>query len=330
MDDTRVLLVTGNRSVRRHVTRALSSAACNVVQAAPTPEEVGVLLSEPISLCIIDAEENEGVIRDIVGQVQAKYPGVASLLISHTFDNEFLLDVLEKQGLSNLVAKHGGFSANQQLVDESELIVTCQKLCRDDVFGIEKYLATWGIKVHEREIAHSSEKKTAIAELEEFLQRIDCHAAIIPAIALVADELLMNAIFDAPRDPTGHAKYAEMDRREPLQLGPEEHVDLRYACDGRYVAVAVSDRYGSLNREVIVRYLKRGLLSGKADIEEKAGGAGLGLYMVFSSITQLVFNICPGKRTEVIAFFYIRSGARAFKESGRSLNVFMSNKAPAA
>jgi len=45
--------------------------------------------------------------------------------------------------------------------------------------------------------------------------------------------------------------------------------------------------------------------------------------MVFNSITQLCFNIDQGKRTEVIALFYVRGGARAFKLSGRSLNIFV-------
>ena len=60
-------------------------------------------------------------------------------------------------------------------------------------------------------------------------------------------------------------------------------------------------------------------------MEDKDGGAGLGLFMVLNSITQLTFNIEQGKRTEAIASFYIRSGARAFKSSGRSLNLFMVN-----
>jgi hypothetical protein len=45
--------------------------------------------------------------------------------------------------------------------------------------------------------------------------------------------------------------------------------------------------------------------------------------MVFNSITQLTFNIQAGVSTEVIAMFYARSGARAFKASGRSLNIFV-------
>ena len=66
----------------------------------------------------------------------------------------------------------------------------------------------------------------------------------------------------------------------------------------------------------------RGMLLGLA-LEEKAAGAGLGLYMVFNSITQLTFNIHLGHATEVVALFYARGGAKALRVSGRSLNIFL-------
>ncbi len=131
----------------------------------------------------------------------------------------------------------------------------------------------------------------------------------------------MNAIFNAPRKPDGSAKYVDMNR-EQLSLEPQEHATLRFACDGRYVALSVTDPFGSLDRDVIVKYLQRCFSEGPAEMEEKEAGAGLGLFMVFNSITQLTFNIHIGHATEVVALFYIRSGARAFRASGRSLNIF--------
>jgi hypothetical protein len=161
-----------------------------------------------------------------------------------------------------------------------------------------------------------------ISELEDFLDEIDCYGAIKNAVLLVADELIMNAIFNAPRDESGQPKYTHR-HRDRLELEPHERVFFRFACDGRNVALSVSDQFGSLDREVIVKYLERCFSGGPAEMEEKRAGAGLGLYMVFNSITQLTFNIHSDVSTEVIALFYVRSGARAFKASGRSLNIFV-------
>ena len=258
--------------------------------------------------------------RDCSSICASAHPGISPLLLAYEPESTHVPQLLG-QGLNNLIARHGGLTATQELVDEQELIVTCQKLLTQDIFGLEKYLATWGVCVHETNITSTDSKAQAMEELEAFLEHIDCHGTIIPAISLVADELLMNAIFNAPIEG-GVRKYSTIDRSHPLVLGPAEQVRFRYACDGKYVAVSVSDNFGSLDREVVIRYLEQAFIGKRAQIEQKQGGAGIGLYLVFNSITQLVFNIEEDQQTEVIAMFYIRSGARTFRTSGRSLNLF--------
>lgn len=142
-------------------------------------------------------------------------------------------------------------------------------------------------------------------------------------IQAVADELIMNAVFSAPRDASGAPKYEARERRASFPLEPHEAVDFAYACDGKNVHLSVSDRFGSLDREMIIKYLGRGLMGEKGEVENKVGGAGLGLYMVVHSISNLVFNIQAGVRTEIIASFYIRSGLRGFRTAGQSLNLFL-------
>ncbi|MCA9667504.1 MAG: hypothetical protein KC503_18015 [Myxococcales bacterium] len=282
-------------------------------------------LDEPRDLYVIDADDDPDHIRWLLKQLYARGDKreISSLLVSYEVESPLLLELLRGEGLNHLIARHGGLTASQELIDEAELIVTCQKLVRKDIFGLDKYISTWGVKVHEQVLTRAEQKHDALTQLDAFLHRLDCHGSIVPAISLVADELLMNAIFNAPRDEAGKGKYVDIDRAQPLALDDHEHVTFRYACDGRYVALSVSDNFGSLDRDVIMRYLERCFLGSQGVIEEKRAGAGLGLFMVFNSITQLSFNIDQGKRTEVIALFYVRGGARAFKLSGRSLNIFM-------
>ncbi|MCC6746505.1 MAG: hypothetical protein IT371_02540 [Deltaproteobacteria bacterium] len=323
MDYGKVVVVTSNRSVRRHVTRALVSTGCEVFHCPTSRSDIARELNAERQMYIVDAEGDEDEIRWLLEALYRDHRDAIALLLSHDMENHFILDLVTEQSLNNLVARHGGLSASHDLIDEHELIITTHKLFRRDIFGIEKYLPTWGVKVHERRIAGSDDKAAALADLEGFLNQIDCYGAIVPPISLVADELLMNAIFSAPRDGNGKPKYSEVDRRDRMVLDPLEAVDFRYACDGRYVALSVSDPFGSLDRDIIIRYLRRAFVGAQAEVEQKKAGAGLGLYMVFNSITQLTFNIQAGVRTEVIALFYVRSGARAFRASGRSLNIFL-------
>jgi len=280
------------------------------------------LNNQKFDMCLVDADDQHDVVRWLLEELYTKFPDTISLLLAHDDANEFILELLRGKNLNNLIAKHGGVAASSELIDENELIVTCQKLFLRDIFGIEKYLTTWGIKRFEHQITSADDKQRAIQDLEKFLTNIDCYGAIVNAVLLVADELLMNAIFNAPRTPDGKSKYVNVDRRERIKLDPSEYVNFCYACDGKNIALAVTDQFGSLNREVIVKYLQRCFSREMAGMEEKKAGAGLGLYMVFNSITQLTFNIQADVATEVVAMFYVRSGARAFKASGRSLNIF--------
>jgi hypothetical protein len=320
-----ILAISANRNVQRHINRSLASVGLDVEHCSPQWSSVSAGLNREPRMCIIDLdgqplEEVQRVLESLASDHAETIP----LLISEMPESPILQDPLLHANLNNIIAKHGGFKTGE-IIDENELIVTCQKLLQRDIFGVEKYLPTWNVKIHECEVGSTEDKLEAISDLDDYLDLIDSHRGIKEAVMLVADELLMNAIYNAPRDARGLPKYEQLDRRKPLTLEPDERARFKYACDGRYIALSVADRFGSLDRDVILRYLRSCFDGGPAEISDRTAGAGLGLHMVFSSITQLTFNIEKGVSTEVIALFYARSGALAFKTSGRSLNIFYIN-----
>lgn len=318
----RVLLVTSSRNMKRHVNRALVSAGFVVDTCPPVRGTVEQALALSPDMCIIDAGEREDEIRWLVDHLYSTHKEVIALLASQDHETPFVRDSLAGKNLNNLIAKHGGVAATSELIDEAELIVTCQKLLRHDIFGLDKYVTTWGIQLHEMPITGTGSKGEAVGALEDFLDRLDCYAPVKQAATLVADELIMNAIFNAPRDGEGRAKYATLDRATDLVLEPHERAAFCYACDGRHVALSVRDPFGSLDRDLLITYLHSYFSGEPAAPEEKQGGAGLGLYLVLNSITQLTFNVQAGVATEVIALFYVHGGSRGFTHSGRSLNIF--------
>jgi hypothetical protein len=202
-------------------------------------------------------------------------------------------------------------------------MVTCYKLIRRDLFGIDKYLSFAGANIYNLPITCADDRDRAVATMGHFARALEVGDDLEQRIANITDELVTNAVYNAPRLPDGRPRYAHIDRREKIQLEPHEHAVLQWGCDGRYLALSVADRFGSLRGETVAGYLKKCFRRGSDQIDQKPGGAGLGLYMMFTSVTQLVFNVAPGRRTEVIALFYIRSESRGFKRSGRSLNVFI-------
>lgn len=196
-----------------------------------------------------------------------------------------------------------------------ELTITAQKLIRDDLFGAEKYLL-WGTELQATILTRASQRAQLVGELAEHLRARGQSARVASIAMLVADELISNAVHNAPVDEQGAHYRAELARDAELALDGRHQVGLRWGCDGRYVAIEVGDAFGSLGRDRVLRALAQ------SDVQDHGGGAGMGIALAYRSCDHLVFNLAPGKRTEVIALIDVR-----YPASGRvpasSFNVFV-------
>ncbi len=168
-------------------------------------------------------------------------------------------------------------------------------------------------------------------EVSRYAERLGCNERMIGIIEGIADELITNAIYNAPRDAAGKPKYAALSRRETVVLEPHETAVLEFACDGNFIALSQVDPFGSLTQETIVNYLNRCLVQGAAAISDGSpafggsGGAGIGLYRMFQSLSKFIVNIEPGKRTEVIALIDLRVSMKKFRQQAKSFHIFIAD-----
>jgi CheY-like chemotaxis protein len=180
-----------------------------------------------------------------------------------------------------------------------ELTITTQKLIRGDLFGAEKYLL-WGTDLHETTIVRGSQRTELVGELAERVRARGQSARVASMAMLVADELISNAVHNAPVDAGGTHYRRELPRDRELPLDERHRVRLRWGCDARYLAIEVTDRFGSLDQNDILAALAR------SDVRQAGSGAGMGLALTYRSCDQLVFNLAPGTRTEIIALIDVR------------------------
>jgi hypothetical protein len=140
---------------------------------------------------------------------------------------------------------------------------------------------------------------------------------------MVAEELLMNMIYDAPTDEKGVPKYNHLDRSIAVQLKENEQGFFRYGCDGTLAAISAVDPFGGLKRETIFGYLQTCAegVYGKMNREQNKGGAGMGLFQIFKCSDLIVYNVRSHKKTEVIAFFNL-DPKQINKERPASLHFF--------
>jgi CRP-like cAMP-binding protein len=179
------------------------------------------------------------------------------------------------------------------------LITGLSKVLSKNIFGINRYLiSTANIKSF---MVESSEQREEIKNaLHDYLKELGLRSNIIDRCLVAAEELLMNAIYDAPTDEDGNSLYNHLSRSEKVVLDEKHKAKFKYASDGINFVMCVTDPNGALKKNVLLDYLKRCYNNNAGHTEANKGGGGRGLHQIIENSDLTVFNIEPGKKTEVI------------------------------
>jgi hypothetical protein len=204
------------------------------------------------------------------------------------------------------------------------LTVIVNKLISGDIFGIEKHLPKDAM-VQLTRLDDFAGRGRALDEILRFAKAEGVRRQVRGSIAQVCEELLMNALYDAPIDDDGKQIFAEIGPKDRVDMSSPRPVSIRYAATAQEFLVSVRDRFGTLRKQVVLDYLDKCLHSTR-QIDRKTYGAGLGLYLIANSATQLFVNVAPGMATEVVCGFERREA----KAPLRTLSVFVHPGAQAA
>lgn len=145
-------------------------------------------------------------------------------------------------------------------------------------------------------LLQSAERWTVINEFGEFAKAQNCFSDFREICMTVCSELLTNAFYNAPRDAEGKALVT--DRKVPVKL--KKPVLASYGQDEKYVWLDVRDPFGTFDRDPLLQCLYKSASVEELTVNMGAGGAGIGLYMVFRWAAQLHFAFQPGKETRVL------------------------------
>jgi hypothetical protein len=204
-----------------------------------------------------------------------------------------------------------------------ELSVTLQKLLRRDLFGLEKYLL-WGTVVQDFHLTHSDERGELVQLVTE--QAVAVAGRRFASLAvLCADEILSNAIFNAPVDRSGEPPR-NRDRALDRALAEGERVGLRFACDGRYLAIEAGDRFGSIDPELLPGRIAASAVNGTElshMVRFDTPGSGIGLGLIYRSCSQLIVNLEPGRRGEFLCLIDVRESPQSVMNRLGSFSMFV-------
>ncbi len=187
----------------------------------------------------------------------------------------------------------------------AELTAVATRVLAGDIFGLEK-MVPWGTRIHSALVGDYQEKSVCISSVSEFAEMMGVRRKYRESIEQCLDEMLMNALYDAPVDDQGRQIFSDIPTKTRISLRVEQKVVVQYACDGKNFAISVRDSFGTLERNTVLKYLHK-CLHAEQQIDRKTGGAGLGLYLMANSSTRVMFNVLPGVATEAVCSFNLES-----------------------
>lgn len=297
---------TGNKKAllvepdKKQLVLAKMAVGCTGVLLDAVPDRASAmekLQSERYDAVVVDSTEI-----DLYDELREKHPETQFISMCPTNILDTIQVLLKKPNVDFFIAR--------DLEDRNltvKLIMTAlTKVLNEDYFGIQKYLA-WGVDVHQEEVRGSKDRFRLNANMENYFKGMGIRSSLLSRVFTVAEEMMMNAIYDAPTNIQGKSIFNHLTRQNEIVLDTHQVSVLTYGCDGNYLAVSVCDPFGSLGKKTILEYLKS-CYDGKAgSLNVEKGGAGRGIHQIIENSDQTIFNVKEGMKTEVIALFKLEN-----------------------
>lgn len=147
-------------------------------------------------------------------------------------------------------------------------------------------------------LARASKRVERLERLSAFLESRGVGARTIQQLRDAAEELLTNAFYDAP---AAAGVTQPISRTRDVRLPDDSACDMVYGCRDDLAVVRVRDPFGSLTRTRLVEVLTRCARTDmQVEVDETMGGAGLGLWRIFSAATFVAIAVVRNRHTEVL------------------------------
>ncbi len=247
---------------------------------------------------------------DLLNQIYQQNPDAKLVLMTSKEVQQNLPLLKNMSSINNLITR----DPEDRAFTMRMMLTTLTKILTDDIFGLDKYL-TWGVDIQSKAVKASYERSNLREEMCQYFSKLGVRSTILDRCNTVLEEMLMNAIYDAPMDTQGKSLFNHLSRKTDIILESHLQSTLSYGCDGILLGVSVSDPFGGLTKKIIVDYLESCYSGKPGTLNVGKGGAGRGLHQIVENSDLTIFNIKKGIRTEVMCFFFIEGYKRETRPS---------------
>lgn len=263
-------------------------AGANVATSLENMKRIGI---EP-RLSIISGRLYPARRSDLVATLRAVFPASEILLVCAPADPFPSLQLLAADGVRHLAINPVVSWDGEGDEAKRQFLGAIDKLLEGRPWKMTDYLSP-AATVQDYRISSSTQKEELIARIEEVIAG-DSEERIFlrQRGALLADEMLENAMYDAPQREDGSRIYRKGEKRA---IAPREGITFRFGFDGEVLAMEVTDGWGSLSPDKVLSHLA-GNQDGIGNGDE-AGGRGL--FIIWRILDHFHVSITPGRQTVV-------------------------------
>jgi hypothetical protein len=318
----------------RRVAQSLGAAGLQV-RATAIAADLSMGDLDELEALLIDLDVAPGEpVKALVAEARRACPGIPVLATAGIDARARLLSALCEAEVNHVLPKRGALTLGKGELpslgtlegpDEQQLFAAVRRLVDAQAGtraeGVERYLLS-GAPVTEMTVRSTAQKEAALDAIMAFAESMNLAGEKRRRVELATQELLMNALYDAPRAKDGSQRHLGLDRRLPVTLEGNEAVRLRYGCDGQTLALAVADSFGALSRRAVIDGLRK-IGDGQPSPRGAApAAAGLGLVMAYSVANQLIFSVERGRSTEVTVALHVGGSNRSAQERGTAVHLY--------
>lgn len=241
-----------------------------------------------------------------LGTGQVKNPKPNTIAVTEGVSPEQVLSFVLKEKVTQVV--HVGqeaFAVNQELNAAAHMLLHGDRFLAHPVSSIldpQKVSASRDkeLTFFEESFSKAADKGRLLTEISNHLKSMVRSQSLIHEILGVADELITNAIFNAPFVDRSNNSSGIGRKESDVKMGLGKEGRLFLGQDGQRLVIGAHDPYGTLN---LVRLFQRILdcyTSGVAqNINMGQGGAGIGSFMVFNACSSYFAAVKGGHLTVV-------------------------------
>ena len=316
----RVLLLSQQAADKAFFEEVASKAGLSFQQFAQPAALTDDLARDPSALVVVDASSQQ--LYSAFENCVAEKLGLYSAIVNPNY--YFFVSSQPFHQVTHLHCSQifGNFvQRNYHQRNQVTLGQVFARFASENAFEIEKYFSPMA-KLQVTPLTKSSSKIAVVEALKDYCLRWGMNSRAACFVANAADEIIMNAIYDAPVDDLGKQKFAAVARNTPLDLEERSAVEFKIIHDEDTLGFSVSDQYGSIDRAKIVASLSKTHQKEEYKLKPNQMGAGLGLIDTYLHSGGMVFAWEPGVRTEVMVFYRKSAAFKDFREQLRFLSTF--------